>query len=142
MKLAITLTTMAIILSLVIPIAIYYKGKNKMRSAKCALGINIGMFFATLFVVGISLASGSVSAAPAAEAAVNSSAGWGYIAAALATGLGSIGAGIAVASGASAALGAISENDKIFGKALIFVALAEGVALYGLLVAFMIISNL
>ena len=113
-----------------------------MRSAKCALGINIGMFFATLIVVGISLASGSVSAAPAAEAAVNSSAGWGYIAAALATGLGSIGAGIAVASGASAALGAISENDKIFGKALIFVALAEGVALYGLLVAFMIISKL
>ena len=142
MKLAITFTTMAILLSLAIPFVIYYKGKNKVHSAKCALGVNIGMFFVTMLVAVVSMASGAVSAAPAAEAAASSAAGWGYIAAALATGLGSIGAGIAVASGASAALGAISENEKIFGKALIFVALAEGVALYGLLVAFMIITKL
>ena len=47
--------------------------------------------------------------------------------------------GIAVASSASAALGAISENDKAFGKALIFVGLAEGVALYGLIVALLLL---
>ena len=62
-----------------------------------------------------------------------------HIAAALAVGLSGIGGGIAVASSASAALGALSENDSIFGKALIFVGLAEGVALYGLLIAFLII---
>ena len=45
----------------------------------------------------------------------------------------------AVASSASAALGAISENDKAFGKALIFVGLAEGVALYGLIVALLLL---
>ena len=50
-----------------------------------------------------------------------------------------IGGGIAVASSASAALGAISENDKAFGKALIFVGLAEGVALYGLIVALLLL---
>ena len=46
---------------------------------------------------------------------------------------------MAVASAASAALGAISENDKAFGKALIFVGLAEGVALYGLIVALLLL---
>ena len=49
------------------------------------------------------------------------------------------GSASAVASSASAALGAISENDKAFGKALIFVGLAEGVALYGLIVALLLL---
>lgn len=47
--------------------------------------------------------------------------------------------GIGGSSSASAALGAISENDKAFGKALIFVGLAEGVALYGLIVALLLL---
>ena len=50
-----------------------------------------------------------------------------------------VGGGIAVSSAAAAALGAMSENDSIFGKALIFVGLAEGVALYGLLVALLML---
>ena len=54
-------------------------------------------------------------------------------------GIGGSASGIAVASSASAALGAISENDKAFGKALIFVGLAEGVALYGLIVALLLL---
>ena len=51
-----------------------------------------------------------------------------------------IGAGIAVASAASAALGALSEDSSIMGKALIFVALAESIALYGLLISFSILG--
>ena len=65
-----------------------------------------------------------------------------YIAAALVTGLSCIGGGIAVASAASAALGAISEDQSILGKSLIFVGLAEGVALYGLIISFMILGQL
>ena len=57
-------------------------------------------------------------------------------------GLSCIGGGIAVASAASAALGAISEDQSILGKSLIFVGLAEGVALYGLIISFMIIGKL
>ena len=52
------------------------------------------------------------------------------------------GGGIAVASAASAALGAISEDSSVLGKSLIFVGLAEGVCLYGLIISFMIISRL
>ena len=77
----------------------------------------------------------------ASEAAAVSSDGMGLMAAALATGMSCIGAGVAVAAAASAALGAVSENEKTFGKALIFVALAEGVALYGLLISFQILAK-
>ena len=68
-------------------------------------------------------------------------AGMAYIAAALVTGLSGIGGGIAVAAGAPAAIGATSEDPKAFGKALIFVALGEGIALYGLLVSILILSK-
>jgi V/A-type H+-transporting ATPase subunit K len=56
--------------------------------------------------------------------------------------LGSIGCGIAVGGAAPAAIGAVSEDPKSFSRALIFVALGEGVAIYGLLIALMIIGRL
>ena len=82
----------------------------------------------------------SVQAAAGSEAGLAT--GMGYIAAALVTGLSCIGGGIAVASAASAALGAISEDQSILVKSLIFVGLAEGVALYGLIISFMILGQL
>ena len=60
----------------------------------------------------------------------------------LATGLSCLGAGIAIASTAPAAIGAFSEDPKAFGKALIFVVLGEGVALYGLLISILLINKL
>ena len=71
-----------------------------------------------------------------------SSDGLGLIAAGMVTGISGIGGGIAVASAASAALGAISEDSSVLGKSLIFVGLAEGVCLYGLIISFMILGNL
>lgn len=76
----------------------------------------------------------------ATEAAA-ASMGMGLIAAAAATGLSCIGGGIAVAAAAPAAIGATSEDPKAFGKALIFVALGEGIALYGLLISIMILAK-
>jgi len=68
--------------------------------------------------------------------------GLGLIAAALSTGLAAIGAGIAVAIVGSAALGAISENPKILGRTIIFVGLAEGIAIYGLIISIMILNKI
>mgnify|MGYP002247349189 CR=1 FL=1 len=103
------------------------------------------LFFGIFAVAGI-VSLGNGASALAAEAASESSAGLatglGYLAAALVTGLSCIGGGIAVASAASAALGAISEDQSILGKSLIFVGLAEGVALYGLIISFMILGKL
>ena len=70
----------------------------------------------------------------------NSSLSIGLVAAALATGLAGIGGGMAVAS--PAAIAANSENEKTFGKSLIFVALGESIALYGLVISIMILSKL
>ena len=82
------------------------------------------------------------TASAATEAGAGLATGLGYIGAALVTGLSGIGSGIAVASSASAALGAISEDGSIFGKSMIFVAMAEGIALYGLIISFMILGKL
>ncbi len=111
------------------------------QKAKRALGANIASFFAFLVLASVVGIGGSASAAgvEAAAAAGGMAEGLKYVGAALAVGLSGIGGGIAVASSASAALGAISENDKAFGKALIFVGLAEGVALYGLIVALLLL---
>ena len=76
------------------------------------------------------------------ESGMTIGSGLAYLAAALVTGFSCIGAGIAVAAAAPAAIGAFSEDPKAFGKALIFVALGEGVALYGLLISILIINNL
>ena len=111
------------------------------QKAKRALGANIASFFAFLVLASVVGIGGSAAAAgaEAAAAAGGMAEGLKYVGAALAVGLSGIGGGIAVASSASAALGAISENDKAFGKALIFVGLAEGVALYGLIVALLLL---
>lgn len=66
---------------------------------------------------------------------------WGFMAAAIAAGLGVLGASVAVAVVGAAAMGAISEKPELFAQALIFVGLAEGLAIYGLIVAIMILGR-
>ncbi|GFR34414.1 ATP synthase subunit C [Thermobrachium celere] len=75
-------------------------------------------------------------------AGTNPSSGLGFLAAGLSTGLAAIGAGYAVGSVGSSALGAVSEDPKILGKTLIFVGLAEGIAIYGLIISIMILGRL
>lgn len=136
---SVQITAVLLALSIVLPFGYFYlSGK---RHLKGALAINITTFFAVMIIAAIGMFSGMPAAAEG-NAVADSSTGFAYIAAALVTGLATIGAGIAVAAAAAAALGAISENEKIMGKALIFVALAEGIALYGLLVSFMILGRL
>lgn len=110
------------------------------QKARRALGANIASFFACMVLAAVLGIGGSAAAAgETVTTAAGIADGLKYVGAALAVGLSGIGGGIAVAASASAALGAISENDKAFGKALIFVGLAEGVALYGLIVALLLL---
>lgn len=125
--------------SMIIPVGGFLRSKRKEGGFKAALACNVFFFFGTLLVADI-LMFGDVHAAGEAAGAVSNAESWRYIAAALSTGMSCIGAGIAVASAASAALGALSEDSSIMGKALIFVALAESIALYGLLISFSILG--
>lgn len=89
-------------------------------------------------VVNATPAETTTQAAPTTN---SSSLGFTMLAAALSTGLAAIGGGIAVAASAPAAIGATSEDPKAFGKALIFVALGEGIAIYGLLMSILILNK-
>lgn len=122
-----------------IPVIRRYKTGHQVKKAMI---FNLCAFFGIMLVGIILPLGGFVHAADATNAVVNSNAGLGYLAAAISTGLSALGAGIAVASGASAAIGACSEDPKNFVRALIFVALGEGVALYGLLISILIIGKL
>jgi V/A-type H+-transporting ATPase subunit K len=66
---------------------------------------------------------------------------WGFLAAALATGLSALGAGIAVGNVGSAAIGALTEKPELLGRTLIMVGLAEGIAIYGLIISILILNR-
>ena len=67
---------------------------------------------------------------------------WGFASAALAAGLAALGAGYAVAQVGTAALGALAEKPDLFGRVLVIVGLAEGIAIYGLIVSILILNRL
>ena len=81
------------------------------------------------------------SSSKAAEAGTSAAASDGlkYIGAALSTGLATIGTGYAVGTVGSAALGAISEDQSILGRTIIFVGLAEGIAIFGVIISILIL---
>lgn len=126
-------------LALSIPITAHFGFKLQGKKMKAAIGINLISFFGLMLAFAVCIITGSVDAYAATDGAASSAEGMRYLGAALSTGLACVGAGIAVSSSASAALGAISEDPKIMGKSLIFVALAEGIALYGLIISLLIL---
>lgn len=132
----------ALLLSIILPFGYFLLGeKNKTRYAK-SIKVNAFFFFSTLLAASLIMFTGTSDVWAASSEASGLATGLGYLGAALVTGLSGIGSGIAVASSASAALGAISEDGSLFGKSMIFVAMAEGIALYGLIISFMILSKL
>ena len=142
-----------IVVLLSLPLVNVFKGKVSAKSAKMRLGTHICGFFVSLIssvlvsgavalVLFLTYANSPVLAAGADKMTGSIAQGLGFIGAALATGLSALGAGIAVAAAAPAAIGAFSENAENFGKSLIFVALGEGVAIYGLLISILIINTL
>ncbi|MBU0996653.1 MAG: ATP synthase subunit C [Firmicutes bacterium] len=126
-----------------IPLIKLFRGKVSKKSATWRLLTHICGFFAMVAITVIFQFSGTqVFALDATDIIGTTAQGLGFLGAALATGLSALGAGIAVAAAAPAAIGAFSENEKNFGKSLIFVALGEGVAIYGLLISILIINKL
>ena len=127
------LPAIAVVL-LSLPLVRMFTSKVSKESAKWRLMTHIGGFFGAVALT-LCLSMGSAFAAEGASIVGTVAQGMGFLASAL-------GAGIAVAAAAPAAIGAFSENDNNFGKALIFVALGEGVAIYGLLISILIINAL
>ncbi len=96
----------------------------------------------TILIIGVWALTSQLDNGASEKAQVAGEKGLGLIAAAIATGLATIGAGYAVGHGSAAGITALVENPGLFGRALIYIALGEGIAIYGLLVSFIIIGSL
>ncbi|MDH3894022.1 MAG: ATP synthase subunit C [Chromatiales bacterium] len=94
---------------------------------------------ATLVLVAVPATAAEAAATVAIDPAIVR---WGFIAAALAAGLSALAAGYAVAQVGTAAVGALAEKPELLGRVLILVGLAEGIAIYGLIVAILIFNRI
>lgn len=112
-----------------------------LKNPKAALGTAMLLSFAAL-VFSATAALASEAPAAAATAAAGSAAGLGFLGAALSTGLACIGAGIGVAFVGAAALGVVGEKPSLFGTTLIYMGLAEGIAIYGLVISLFILGRI
>ena len=131
-----------------VPAVIFFLRQRKQKLEKATNGLLLGLkgfnIIVGLMAAGfglIWLASPTSVLAAGLHASASSSDIYASLAAALSTGFATIGAGIAVSSTGSAAIGAIAEKPESFGRALIFVGLAEGIAIYGLIISFLILNR-
>lgn len=160
------MTTVATVFSVVLPLAVLafsvwmaIKTMKSTGNAKRALRKHFAVLVAGIVLcAAFTLTAAAAGASDAAESetaqteqteqteAAGSGAGLatglGFIGAALSIGLAGIGGGLALSAGAPAAIGAVAENPKSFGKSMIFVALGEAVAIYGLIIAFLIVLKI
>lgn len=130
----------------VVPAVIYVLQNGKTSPAQAVsrmvTGFNgfnllVGLFAVGLAVVWFASPTSVLAAGSAQEGGVVDQ--YATLAAALSTGLACIGAGIAVGGSGAAAVGATAEKPESFGRALIFVGLSEGIAIYGLIISFLVL---
>lgn len=119
-----------------------YSGKETFKKLASKKSVKAAMAsFAAVMMLSLTFMAPDIAYAATASTQ-SSSAGLGLIGMALSTGLACIGAGYAVGAIGSSALGAISEDPKMMGKALIFIGLGEGIAIYGLIISIIIMTKL
>jgi V/A-type H+-transporting ATPase subunit K len=132
----------------VIPAVIYVLQNGKIHPAKAlarlvtgfnAFNFLVGMMAAGLAMMWLATPSSVMASGLAQEGGTFDQ--YATLAAALSTGLASIGAGIAVGGSGAAAVGATAEKPESFGRSLIFVGLSEGIAIYGLMISFIILGR-
>jgi len=116
------------------------KRLSNLPLALIALALLLGLG-STALLLGTPAAHAASETAGAAKGALLD-ANWLFIGAALATGLSSLGAGFAVGKVGTAAVGALAEKPELFGRLLIFIGLAEGIAIYGLIVSILMLNRL
>jgi len=129
------------------------KGRKTVEEPKKKLRLQIIQSFIVLFtvmaIIGVLFCAKTFAQAPEEREIIEAEAApvnvealkYALIAAAAAFGLGALGAGFAISHVGAAAMGAVAEKPQIAGQALIFVALAEGIVVFGFITALMILGK-
>ena len=118
--------------------------KKIAQRLKSSVGLNIIVFFGAIIAVMV-IGSEQVMAAEDAvtqNREISVGLGLALLGIGLPTGLATIGAGIAVGSVGSASLAVITEKPEMFGRTLIYLGLAEGIAIYGLVMSILLLGKL
>ena len=128
------------------PFVMYFlslRSNNPVKTAQNLVfafkGYNVFLILMALGIVVVWLISPQTVLAAGTYAQEAAADPYASLAAGISTGLAALGAGVAVSGTGAAAIGAIAEKPEALGRSLIFVGLAEGVAIYGLLIAFLVL---
>lgn len=119
----------------------YVMQRRGVRGSRAMYAASLGLSSFLVFSGVILTLTTHPAFAAAAGAAPGTGSGMGFIAAAVSTGLACLGAGIAVASVGSAALGLVGEKPEMLGTTLIYLGLSEGIAIYGVIVSLLILGK-
>ncbi|SDZ17986.1 V/A-type H+-transporting ATPase subunit K [Saccharopolyspora shandongensis] len=116
--------------------------RNGRAALKVFLALDAVLLVAALVVLVVAMTGGAAEAMPPAAPPATAPGNWAALLGAAISVVGSsIGAAIAVAYTGAAALAALSERPELFGRAMVIVGLAEGIAIYGLIVAIVLIGR-
>jgi V/A-type H+-transporting ATPase subunit K len=120
--------------------------RSRRPGLRFVAGVNVGLLIlagavVVLALTGMPADAGGLTVAQANAAQAAGANGAALLGAAIAVAGSCIGAGIAVAYAGAAALAAISERPEVFGRAMVIVGLAEGIAVYGLIVAIILVGR-
>lgn len=116
------------------------------RLFRPALATNIAVFFGAQLLIAIvgvndALAAPEVQAAVSGSGEISIGMGLAFIGIALPTAFSTVGAGIAVGPIGAASLAAVSEKPEMFGRTLVYLGLAEGIAIYGLVLSILLLNR-
>jgi V/A-type H+-transporting ATPase subunit K len=116
------------------------------RLFKPTIGLNIALFFGAQLVVAVigvrdAMAAAEVQAAVTGNAEITVGMGLAFIGIALPTAFSTVGAGLAVGPIGAASLAAVSEKPEMFGRTLVYLGLAEGIAIYGLVLSILLLNR-
>jgi V/A-type H+-transporting ATPase subunit K len=136
-----------LIASVFVAIRAVKKGANRKKAVLTQVLSFVAVCIISMAVpMSVSAADGTAATAQAStstsQQATDNSKGMSMFAVALADAVASIGGAVAIATAAPAAIGATGENPEVFGKALVFVALGEGIAIFGLLLGIMMLQKI
>ena len=142
MKWILFLTVALVIATIGAGFICYRQGSGtSVKGMKKVLGVNVSMM-AALVLGAIAMLIPDLALAAEAPNQISQASATGLVAAALSTGLACIGAGYAVGAVGASALGAVLEDPKSLGKSLIFIGLAEGIVIYGLIISIMVLQRI